>query len=138
MNPQDHTWYAPHPITDELEIIHIYENSPFPWAREDGVWCRGKTRPISQRKFNDHRLLIAYSTLRPDASSVDGGLYIRRVFYMLPRDIEHVRANRPIFGREMVEIETALDAIFDAHISTYPKRLQEALKRQTRRNINGF
>ena len=78
------------PFDDEKAIVWLYETYLFPLVREEWVWTKGKARPIFGRAFNDHRLLVGYSTLRPDVPTDDG--YLRRVFFLLPKDIAAICA----------------------------------------------
>lgn len=128
LNTQRTDWHAPDPRDDEKELVLLYDKSLFPAARFAWHWSHSKTRPISGKVFNDNRLLIAFSVLHADAKT-DDGLFLRRVFYLLPKDLEKIRGSWPKSGLELSESEKLLESIFDKHASKYPKRLKDALIR---------
>ncbi len=127
LHTQNSDLISRHPRDGENAIIGVYDKSLFPRARFVWIFCKGRTRPI-KRKFNDNRLVIAYSTLRPDASGEDG-YYLRRVFYLLPKDLISIRKTWPKAGQQLSESEKALESIFNRHEAGYPKSVKLALMR---------
>ena len=68
----------------EKDIVWLEDRSKYPYLREVQLPITGRTR--KPRSSIVAGKLIAYATLEPTAPAHSPGVYVRRLFYVTPRD----------------------------------------------------